>query len=369
MSWATPAPITAGTPLSATQLDATASVPGTLVYSPPVGTVLVTGSHPLSVAFTPTDTTDFTNATGHVTLQVKALATTITLSSSANPSNFGQTITLTATVRSRGAVCGHGPTGTMTFKDLTKRVSYRPVTVGARGTAVFNMASEPLGAGVHSLTATYSGDDCFTASVSAPISQHVIAIQLLNRYFNPTIGFHEELTGAPPSGFKFEGTLGGLDSVAVPGTEPFYACARADHRGEFTSLSPTCEFDHVQGTLLGYIFTARPTSPPTVAIYRCFAGKTGDHFDTTTTNCEGAKAYVTEGRLGYLIDEGAHSLALLSTGAVKVWGDNSSGELGDGVLRTSSCGYCAAAPVAVIDLSGVVTAISAGAYVSLAKVL
>ena len=39
ITWPTPAPIMYGTALSATQLDATASVPGTFVYSPPAGTV------------------------------------------------------------------------------------------------------------------------------------------------------------------------------------------------------------------------------------------------------------------------------------------------------------------------------------------
>jgi hypothetical protein len=38
ITWANPAPITKGTPLSATQLDATANVPGTFTYNPPAGT-------------------------------------------------------------------------------------------------------------------------------------------------------------------------------------------------------------------------------------------------------------------------------------------------------------------------------------------
>ena len=43
-----------GTGLDATQLNATASVPGTFDYSPDVGTVLGAGSHTLGVTFTPT---------------------------------------------------------------------------------------------------------------------------------------------------------------------------------------------------------------------------------------------------------------------------------------------------------------------------
>jgi hypothetical protein len=70
ITWATPAPITSGTPLSGAQLDATASVAGTFVYTPASGTVLGAGSQTLSVTFTPTDTTDYKSASGSVTLQV-----------------------------------------------------------------------------------------------------------------------------------------------------------------------------------------------------------------------------------------------------------------------------------------------------------
>ena len=44
ITWATPADITYGTALGATQLNATASVPGTFVYTPAAGTVLNAGA-------------------------------------------------------------------------------------------------------------------------------------------------------------------------------------------------------------------------------------------------------------------------------------------------------------------------------------
>ena len=64
LSWPTPAAITQGTALSATQLNASASVAGTFVYSPAAGTVLATGTHTLTATFTPTDTTLYNTATG-----------------------------------------------------------------------------------------------------------------------------------------------------------------------------------------------------------------------------------------------------------------------------------------------------------------
>jgi hypothetical protein len=61
VNWATPAAITYGTALSATQLDATASVAGTFTYTPSAGTVPKAGKQTLSVAFKPTDSTDYLN--------------------------------------------------------------------------------------------------------------------------------------------------------------------------------------------------------------------------------------------------------------------------------------------------------------------
>ncbi len=53
VNWSTPADINYPTPLSAAQLNATASVPGKFVYTPPLGTVMNAGTQTLSVQFTP----------------------------------------------------------------------------------------------------------------------------------------------------------------------------------------------------------------------------------------------------------------------------------------------------------------------------
>ena len=78
ITWANPAAIVYGTPLSATQLNATANVAGTFVYTPAAGTVLSAGTQTLSVAFTPSDTTDYSNASATVQLSVTKAPTTIT---------------------------------------------------------------------------------------------------------------------------------------------------------------------------------------------------------------------------------------------------------------------------------------------------
>ncbi len=77
ITWATPAAVSYGTALSAAQLSATASVPGTFAYNPPATTVLTAGSHTLSVIFTPTDATDYATATANVTLLVNQVTPSI----------------------------------------------------------------------------------------------------------------------------------------------------------------------------------------------------------------------------------------------------------------------------------------------------
>src|SRR5579862_1329734 len=78
ITWNNPASIVYGTALSATQLDATASVPGTLVYTPAAGSVPAAGTDTLSVTFTPTDTSNYTTATATVQLTVTQSAPVIT---------------------------------------------------------------------------------------------------------------------------------------------------------------------------------------------------------------------------------------------------------------------------------------------------
>ena len=101
LTWAIPAPIVYGTPLSATQLDAVATdasgtaVPGTYVYNPPAGTLLNSGTQTLSVTFTPTDTTTYTTASASVTLTVTAAPAVTFTGPSTTPPGTQPTVTFT----------------------------------------------------------------------------------------------------------------------------------------------------------------------------------------------------------------------------------------------------------------------------------
>src|SRR6185503_11421185 len=79
ITWPTPANITYGTALSATQLNATTPVPGTFAYTPAAGTVLLVGAaQTLSTTFTPTDASNYNSATASVSITVVKATPVIT---------------------------------------------------------------------------------------------------------------------------------------------------------------------------------------------------------------------------------------------------------------------------------------------------
>jgi hypothetical protein len=152
ITWPTPAAITAGTALSTTQLDATASVPGSFLYSPAAGTVLGAGTQTLSVSFTPTDTTDYTTATDTVTLTVTAAITPVvpTLSfAPIAPQTFGNApFAVTATSASSGGVTYAVTSGPAT-------ISGNMVTLTGTGTVMLS-ASQAASGNYTAATATTS---------------------------------------------------------------------------------------------------------------------------------------------------------------------------------------------------------------------
>jgi hypothetical protein len=84
ITWAAPAPIVYRTPLGPDQLRATATVPGTFVYTPPAGTILTAGAgRTLSVHFTPSDGSNYNPADASRTIDVLKATPVITWIASA----------------------------------------------------------------------------------------------------------------------------------------------------------------------------------------------------------------------------------------------------------------------------------------------
>ena len=83
ITWSKPADIIYGTALNSTQLNATASVNGTFVYTPASGTTLSAGTQTLYVDFTPADTANYNITSKDVTINVMKATPTITWNSPA----------------------------------------------------------------------------------------------------------------------------------------------------------------------------------------------------------------------------------------------------------------------------------------------
>ncbi|HWY58109.1 MAG TPA: Ig-like domain repeat protein [Terriglobales bacterium] len=93
--------------------------------------------------------------------------TSIGLSSSVNPSTFGQNVTFTASLTASGSPT---PSGAVTFLDGDTPLG-PAVTLAGGITATFS--SSALTAGTHSITAQYSGDTNYTSSTSSAVVQIV----------------------------------------------------------------------------------------------------------------------------------------------------------------------------------------------------
>jgi hypothetical protein len=96
--------------------------------------------------------------------------TTTSVTSSVNPSVFGQSVTLTAVVAAVAPGSGTS-TGTVTFRDGLVTIAGCGAQALSSGQAT--CASSSLGVGSHSITAVYSSDGSFNASTSASFAQTV----------------------------------------------------------------------------------------------------------------------------------------------------------------------------------------------------
>lgn len=122
---------------------------------------LAIGSHTVVASYS--GSSSFEASTSSAITQVVRAAplspTTTALSASPNPSTVGQAVTFTATVARIGGLFG-APSGTVTFLDGSTVLG--TAGLDSAGHATFTTAS--LGAGPHTITATYSGDGGFSPS-------------------------------------------------------------------------------------------------------------------------------------------------------------------------------------------------------------
>ncbi len=125
---------------------------------------LSVGSHSMTAVYG--GDTNFLGSTSGVLKQVVNQASTTTgLSSSRNPSSYGQTVTFTAKVAGQ---YGGTPTGTVSFYDGTTLLG-----TGTLSNGVATYSTSSLSVGTHSMTAVYGGDTNFLGSTSGVLQQVV----------------------------------------------------------------------------------------------------------------------------------------------------------------------------------------------------
>jgi hypothetical protein len=130
-------------------------------------TALAVGSHAITAVYSG-DGNYTASTSAPLTQQVNPAPSTTTLTSSGSPSQVGQSVTFTATVKGAGP----RPTGTVTFRDGTAVLAAN-VALDQSGAASFSTGS--LAVGEHGITAVYGGDGTYAASTSVPASVTVLA--------------------------------------------------------------------------------------------------------------------------------------------------------------------------------------------------
>jgi hypothetical protein len=173
ITWATPAAITAGTALSSTQLNATASVPGSFAYSPAAGTVLAAGAQTLTVIFTPTDAVDYNTASVSVTLTVNPGTPTLTINAASvafGSVDLGQPATQTVTLSSTGSASVTVNSAVVAGTGFTLSGSALPVTLAPGQTATLGVEFNPTVAGAATGTLTVSSTSSTNATAAIALT-------------------------------------------------------------------------------------------------------------------------------------------------------------------------------------------------------
>jgi CSLREA domain-containing protein len=125
-------------------------------------TVHLTGAGPCTIAASQGGDSNYNAAGLSQSFDIAKAATTTAMSSSANPSDSGQSVTFTATVTSTAGT----PTGTVQFRDGANNLgsAVNCVAGGGNSCTAQSVPTSALTVGTHTITADYSGDTNFFAS-------------------------------------------------------------------------------------------------------------------------------------------------------------------------------------------------------------
>lgn len=186
-----------------------------------VSYTLPAGTSPANYTINATynDGPKFTGSSGTGTLTVQKAATSTALTSSVNPSVFGQSVTFMATVTSAGGV----PSGNVQFKDGSQSLGSAALSGG-----VATLTRSNLAAGDHSITAVYIGNANFDTSTSPVLTQTVnrasTATSLTSSanpsVFGQAVTFTATVNVIAPGSGKPSGDVQFFDGATLLSTQP-----------------------------------------------------------------------------------------------------------------------------------------------------
>jgi Tfp pilus assembly protein PilV len=213
----------AGTPTGTVTFYDGSTTLGTGTLSNKVATyttsALAIGTHSITAVYG--GNTNFTSSTSSVLSQVvNKVGTTTTLTSSVNPSVYGQAVTFTATVGASAPGPGT-PTGTVTFYDGSTALG-----TGTLSGGVATCTTGALAIGTRSITAVYGGDTNFTTSTSSALSQVVhqasttttVTSSANPSVYGQAVTFTATVTAASPGAGTPTGTVTFKDGSTALGT-------------------------------------------------------------------------------------------------------------------------------------------------------
>ena len=184
------------------------------------------GTHRLSATFSG-DASDQASTSATLAEVVNVATTSVALTSSANPSVVGNSVTFTATVTS----IGERPAGSVTLLDGPTTLATARVTGG-----VATFAINTLQAGSHSLTATYAGDTgtgTSTSGVLLQVARQTTATSLATSAASILTNQAITLTATVAGGTGSTGSVTFLDGSTILGT------AAANTSGQSTLAVPS----------------------------------------------------------------------------------------------------------------------------------
>jgi hypothetical protein len=163
------------------------------------------------------DTTFLASTSAIFTETVNKYTTAATVTSSANPSSFGQSVTFsTAVTSSSGGTSGGTPTGTVTFKNGTATLGTQNLAGGAA-----TLATSALTVGTHSITVVYNGDASHAASTSPAVSQ------VVNKTGTSTVLSSSQNPSTTGQSVTFSATVTATTSGVPTGSVTFKSGTRA----------------------------------------------------------------------------------------------------------------------------------------------